>query len=276
LQIAPNVQLIAVEASDYYNGFTRTPNVYLVNGSERAIFIDTGFGKDEEIAAFTEAWSRQGKPAVSNIFLTHRHHDHTSGASKLKNVVGGKITSSQVEKEFIDPHLTGHTVEQTIADGEVLDLGGVTLEFIHTPGHTMGSMCVYYREQGVLFTGDMILGSSTTVISPGEGDMKCYIESMRKLKPYTPRLIAPGHGPMVTETIAKIDEMISHRLSREEQIVGLLRNGKDTIDSLFEALYPSIDERLHGTAKRQITSHLIKLEKDDRADKRGERYVLKQ
>ena len=141
------------------------------------------------------------------------------------------------------------------------------MDFIHTPGHTLGSTCIFLREQGVLFTGDMILGSSTTVISPDHGDMADYIESMRKLLRYEARLIAPGHGPMVDDPQAKIKGLIDHRLEREEQIVALVKDGNNTIDEMFSAIYPALHTGLHNTAKSQIRAHLNKLEKDGRVER---------
>ncbi|MCH8063433.1 MAG: MBL fold metallo-hydrolase [Chloroflexi bacterium] len=276
MEIAPGVELITVGESEYMDGFTHTPNVYFVQGSQGVAFVDTAFGKDEEQQAYLELWKSRGSPRVKAIILTHRHGDHIGGAVRLHESTGGPIHAGRVEVEAIDAELKGAGVSVPVGDGATLDLGGATLEFIHTPGHTLGSTCILLREQGVLFTGDMILGSSTTVISPDHGDMADYIESMRKLLPYDARLIAPGHGPMVHNPEAKIKELIDHRLEREEQIVALLRDGNSTIDEMFSAIYPALHAGLHNTAKSQIRAHLNKLEKDGRVERSdGGDYALR-
>ena len=235
MEIAPGVELITVNETEYMDGFTHTPNVYFIQGSEGVAFVDTAFGKDEEQQAYLELWKSRGGPTVMAIILTHRHGDHIGGAARLHESTRGPIHAGRVEVEAIDAELKSARVSVPVGDGDTLDLGGATLEFIHTPGHTLGSTCIFLREQGVLFTGDMILGSSTTVISPDHGDMADYIDSMRKLLTYDARLIAPGHGPMVQDTETKIRELIDHRLEREEQIVGLLKDGKTTIDEMFSS-----------------------------------------
>lgn len=267
MEIAPGVELITVNETEYMDGFTHTPNVYFIQGSDGVAFVDTAFGKDEEQQAYLELWKSRGSPSVKAIILTHRHGDHIGGAARLHESTGGPIHAGRVEVEAIDAELEGAGVGVPVGDGDSLDLGGATLKFIHTPGHTLGSTCVFLREQGVLFTGDMILGSSTTVISPDHGDMADYIDSMRKLLPYDARLIAPGHGPMVHDPEAKIKGLIDHRLEREEQIVALLGDGKNAIDEMFSAIYPELHAGLHNTAKSQIRAHLNKLVKDGRVER---------
>ena len=124
-----------------------------------AAFIDTAHGHEDEVRAHLELWETQGKPDVAAIVLTHRHLDHIGGAARLRHATGAEIVCSAVEREPIEEAATAIRVGRCVSDGETIDLGGSTLEFIETPGHTMGSLCVYYAEEGVLFTGDTILGS---------------------------------------------------------------------------------------------------------------------
>ena len=113
----------------------------------------------------------------------------------------------------------------TAEHGETIDLGRGTLEFIHTPGHTMGSLCVLYREPGILFTGDTILGTGSVVVSPDDGDMGAYLDSLESLLGYGPRMICPGHGPAIDDPMDRVRWLIDHRLARERQILGLLEQG---------------------------------------------------
>ena len=238
------------------------PNVYLVLGDSGAAFIDTAYGKDDEIRAQLAAWNALGSPPVAGIILTHRHGDHIGGAVQLHEATGGPILSSHEERAAVDASLTGGKVNRAVRSGETLDLGSATLEFIETPGHTLGSLCIYLRQDSVLFSGDMILGTGTTVISPDHGDMRLYIESLRGLLEYHAAVIAPGHGPEIHAANAKIQSLIDHRLDREAQLLRLIGEGKHTIEELFQAVYPELHPGLHDTARSQIRAHLNKLERD--------------
>ena len=266
IQVAPRVLGIPVGERDNV--------VYLVTGEKAAVFIDAGYDVQADVDSLAMHWDDTGRPPVAAIVVTHRHLDHAGGVRRLAGATGGVVTATAEEKPHIKEAFPGAVVGRTVADREVMDLGGVTLEFVHTPGHTMGSVCVYYREERVLFTGDTVLGSGTTTINPEQGEVAAYIKSLNMLLGLDVRLICPGHGAVIEEPQAKIREAIARRLSRERDIVELLSNGHRTLDQLFAALYADIDPGLHEVARRQIRSHLVKLESEGRVTIRAEEVRL--
>jgi glyoxylase-like metal-dependent hydrolase (beta-lactamase superfamily II) len=161
-------------------------------------------------------------------------------------------------------------VDITVSEGDVLNVAGLALNVIHTPGHSPGHVCFYLREEKALFTGDHVVGAGTTAIGPPKGDMALYIDSLRKLLKYDTELLCPGHGPVVRVPARKIQELIDHRLDREEQVLGLLRDGKETVEELVKEIYPELPERLINAAKGQAKAHLVKLENEGRVASRTE------
>lgn len=252
-------------------------NVYLIVG-QNALFVDTGYSTDESFNLIVDTWKRLGEPIVAAIALTHRHSDHIGGALRLARLTGGPIFSTGNEKPYIEKLLHDEQYINTVSDGHVIDLGDVTLEFIHSPGHTTGSLCILLREESILFTGDTILGSSSTSINPLQGDMALLLETLRKLLTYKPNIIAPGHGPIITDPENNIRILIERRLKRENELIEMLRKKPATIEDLRNQLYSKLPPSLYKTSYNQVASHLIKLVKDGKVSishsQTGDMYLL--
>jgi glyoxylase-like metal-dependent hydrolase (beta-lactamase superfamily II) len=270
LEIAPGVYSIGEETRTFMGVYA--PNVYLVVG-ERAALIDSGYQNSELVGPVLGHIERLAPSGLAYIVITHPHPDHIGGCSAIKEASGAEVVlHSQADAQARANWLVA---DRLVEDGEALDIGGVVLQMVHTPGHTSGNMCIYIESDGILFAGDHILGIGTTVIDMSDGDMALYIDSLRKLFEYRIRLICPGHGPVVTEPERKIKELIAHRLEREEQIVSCLRQGRRRLTAIVSDIYPELDPRLTGLAEMQILAHLRKLVAEEKAAVDGDEYALR-
>jgi len=271
------------------------PAVYLVVDGGQGALIDAGYADEGSLRARLEYLRGIPELRLDHIILTHHHIDHASGAPRLRQATGARIclhpredrvlrdwkenapqdlppAGSLEERVRAWRHEAARaTADRLVEDGDTIAVGGVTIEVVHTPGHTLGSICLYLREERALFTGDTVLGLGTVAIAPPpHGDMGLYIESLERLKGYDAALLCPGHGPPVQDVGRKLQELIDHRHERERQILAALGRGRDTLRALLDDIYPELDRRLLNMARGQILAHLAKLEAEGRVVRRGE------
>ncbi len=271
MELAPGIHNILTDLQ-HATGVT---NTYLVVGSEGAAFIDTGWDRPGEAQARIDHWRGLGSPPLMGIIVTHRHPPHWGNAPAIQKACGpAPIIASIVEKEAIETRMPHAKVDRAVRDGETLSLGSLTLELLEAPGHTYGSLAVFVRETRALFTGDTVMGTGTSVINPGEGEIGLYLQTLAKLLRYDPSVIYPGQGPVVTDPRGKLNELIEHRKAREAQILDLLKQGRSSADEMVAVLYSGLREGLLRLAKNQVESHLIKLVHDGKAIADGARYRL--
>lgn len=288
MEIVPGIHLTPAGAEARVSVGVGPPNAYLLAGTAGAAFIDTGYDIDRETRSRLDYVAALDGVPVKAIIVTHRHADHMGGAAHIHKATGGEIFSNPVEQPSVDAALGEAAgpgvgegdgrprVHRTVEDGETLDLGGLTLEFVHAPGHTVGSLAIYAREPRVLFTGDNVLGNVTPSISPDHGDMALYFQTLHRFLDFDMALICPGHGPMVQDARQWVEKVIQHRLEREEQVLSALRRGHGTVEEMFREIYPVLDSRLHSRAQGQIRCHLIKLEREGRVRANDGSYALTQ
>lgn len=295
MEITPRIHSLPAQPA-FYTG-PQSPNVFLVVDGNQGALIDSGFGDEKSVQERLEMLKAWRGLRLLYIVLTHHHFDHTSGAAQIREATGARTVLHEREEEFLrdwrgeapqDIELPGEQgqvgealrrfrrqaaeagPDVRLADGDRLRVGSLALEIVHTPGHTMGSVCVYLPEERALFTGDTALGLGTVAISPPpHGDMALYLESLERLKGYDAVLMLPGHGQPVRDVPHKLQELIDHRREREDQILRLLAEGKRTPQAMLRVIYPELDKRIVPMAVRQIEAHLAKLEAEGRVSRLG-------
>ncbi len=233
-------------------------NTYLV-GRARPILIDTGAGVPEYVPLMDEYLRRRGWARPERVILTHRHRDHMGGVADLRRRFGELPVAKMV---FKDSGLPAGMAD--LRDGQTVEGDEVTLIPVHTPGHASDHLCFYLKEERALFTGDLILGGSTSVIPDDDGDLGQYLESLRRVQALDVRRIYPAHGPVIEDAQAKIQEYLDHRMLRERQILEALGAGARTIPEMVKVIYADVSPALHAAAAMSVHSHLRKLKQDGR------------
>jgi len=228
-------------------------NTYLVGRAE-PILIDTGAGVPDYVPVFDGYLRSRGWTRPARIVLTHRHRDHLGGVPHLRERFPALRVSKMIFRDEGLPEAT-----EDLREGEQVVGDGVTLVPVHTPGHASDHLCYYLPEERALFSGDLILNGSTSVIPDGDGDLGQYMDSLRRVQRMDIRRIYPAHGPVIEDGPAKIQEYIDHRLLRERQILETLGAGARTIPDVVKIVYAEVPEKLHAMAGQSVHSHLKKL-----------------
>jgi hydroxyacylglutathione hydrolase len=233
-------------------------NTYLL-GRRDPILLDTGAGVPEYMNELAGYLAERGWTQPSRVVLTHRHRDHLGGVPHLRERFRGLPVGKMVHRDAELPEGI-----EGLRDGATIRGDGVTLRAIYTPGHASDHLCYYLEEENAVFTGDVVLAGSTTVIPAEDGDLLDYMSSLKRLQQLGVRRIYPAHGPVVEDGPALIAEYIEHRLLRERQILEVLGGGPATIPAIVERVYAAVPKNLHAMAGQSVASHLKKLAREGR------------
>lgn len=257
--------------------FTFTGTGTYIVGHGKVAIIDPGPADPEHLDAVAAAVAGE---TVSHFLITHTHMDHSPGAGPLRARLGGTIAGCaplvlrddgpRADAGF-DP---GYAPDHVMADGEAVAGPGWTLRAVHTPGHTSNHLCFALEEEGALFSGDHVMGWSTTVVAPPDGDMADYMASLAKLMGRSDVRYYPTHGAPVDEPQRLVKGMIAHRRQRETQILAQLAQGPRAIPAMVEQMYAAIDRRLWPAAGRSVLAHLIDLEARGRVRRAGDDWQV--
>ena len=263
-QVTPLVRRITAGNSGIFTG--PGTNTYLI-GNDEVTVIDPGPALPAHIEAITQTSSH-----IKQILLTHTHPDHSPGTKLLQDKIGvpvfALITESSKDQD------TTFTPERILSDGETLTSKDYTIEVIHTPRHASNHLCYLLKQEKLLFTGDHIMDGSTVVISPPDGNMQEYIDSLLKLKKYDLNKIAPGHGELMDDPYATVEWIVQHRMERELKVIKTLQlQNSGDLDTLVRDVYSDVDAILHPIAKWSLEAHLIKLINDGVVKRTNDKFI---
>jgi glyoxylase-like metal-dependent hydrolase (beta-lactamase superfamily II) len=258
-QVEPGIaRLLAHNPSPFT--FTGTQS-YLVGTREVAV-IDPGPDLPEHVDAIVAALG--GRRLVA-IVCTHTHRDHSPASRPLAAATGAPIVGcAALSLASVGPRADAsfdgdYRPDRVLGDGEAIMIDGEPLTAVATPGHTSNHLCFAYRD--VLFTGDHVMGWSTSVVVPPDGDMGDYMASLDRLRGRDDRIYFPAHGPAVLKPQQLVRGMLGHRMQRERQILKRLAEGDRTIEQIVAAAYPGLDPRLVPAAGGSVAAHLLDLER---------------
>jgi glyoxylase-like metal-dependent hydrolase (beta-lactamase superfamily II) len=246
---------------------------YLV-GSEEVAVIDPGPDDPEHVDAIVEA---VGSRNLVAILCTHTHRDHSPAAAPLAERTGAPVIGCPpLALETVGPRADAafdgeYSPDHVLADGESIEVDGRPLTAVSTPGHTSNHLCFAYGD--ALFTGDHVMGWSTTVVFPPDGDMAAYMASLDKLRKREDRIYFPAHGPPVTNPQQYVRHLAGHRLQRERQILKLVSERPLEIPKIVASAYPGLDPRLLTAAGGSVYAHLLDLERRGHVSRNGDLWT---
>ncbi len=267
-QLSPLVRRVTCENP---SAFTYTGTGSFIIGTGCVAILDPGPHDMRHLDALLAALSPE--ETVSHIMVTHTHSDHSPLAKYLKEKTHALICGGEdrpLQTAALDPDLpelvAGIKLEEAVdndycpdivlKDGDIIAGHNWTLEAVFTPGHIGNHFCFSLGQEKTLFTGDHIMGWSTSIIAPPEGNMADYMQSLEKLLFRDDVLLRPTHGPAIEEPKEFIRAYIEHRQAREEQIIAQLKAGLSQIQPMVEVIYADIDKKLHPAAAMSMLAHL--------------------
>ena len=259
-RVAPGIRRIVARNPGPFT--FRGTGTYVVGDGEVAV-IDPGPDLDEHVASLLAGLAGE---QITHILITHTHRDHSPAAAAVKAASGATTWG-------FGPHAGGRrgdpAVEEggdwdfapdvTVRDGDAIAGKGWRFEAVHTPGHTSNHLCFALPESGVLFSGDHVMGWSTSVIAPPDGDMSAYMASLDKLLGRRDAVYWPTHGPAITEPQDHVRAFIAHRREREAGILECLDAGAERIEAIVDKLYLGLEPGLRRAAGRSVHAHLLDL-----------------
>ena len=229
--------------------------------------IDAGVGDPRHLATLEEALAGETN---AQVVVTHGHFDHASGAAAIAR----RLEQVRfLKKPWPERDVRWPVPWTRLADGDLIEAGDTHLLTIHTPGHAADHLCFWHAQSRTLFGGDLAIEGSTVYIpSSVDGDLAAYLASIERVLALDPARILPAHGPVIENPASLLRAYLRHRRQREGQIVGILRESESTSDAIVRRLYGGLHDELFARARDMVEAHLLKLERDGRAIRVGDRW----
>jgi len=256
------------------SAFTYTGTQTWIVGESEVAVIDPGPDIPEHVAAIVEA---VGKRPLVAILCTHTHRDHSPAARPLAERTSAPVIGcAPLALETVGPRADAafdgdYSPDRVLEDGDRIEVDGRPLTAVATPGHTSNHLCLAWGD--ALFTGDHVMGWSTTVVVPPDGDMAAYMHSLHKLRQRDDRIYYPAHGPPVTNPRQYVRSLIGHRMQRERQILKLVCERPRPIPDIVANAYPGLDRRLTAAAGGSVHAHLLDLQSRGLVEQEGELWT---
>lgn len=272
VEIAPNIRRIVANNP---NPFTfHGTGTYIVGRGQVAV-VDPGPLLDDHVKAILAATAGE---TISHILITHTHNDHSPAAAPLKAATGAKVygcgpVAVHRDEGGVDVEEGGdrsYAPDVQMRDGDRVQVGALGFEAVFTPGHTSNHVCFALSDGSAFFSGDHVMGWSTTVIAPPDGEMAAYFASLEKLLSRPEAPFYPTHGNPIVQSQAYVRKLIEHRHARERQIEVCLQRGIGTIAEMVAVIYSEVDKRLHPAAARSVLAHLQHMVATGRALSEGQ------
>ncbi len=260
-QLTPKIaRLIASNSGP----FTFTGTCTYIVGENNLAIIDPGPELEDHFERLVAGIAGRH---VAHILVTHTHRDHSPLARRLAAVTGAPILGCDIhvasrplfagESNSLEGSADGlHRADQVLREGDIVEGDGYSFETLFTPGHTANHLAFAMREENALFSGDHVMGWSTTIVAPPDGDMADYMASLEKLREREETVYYPGHGGPVEQPRRFVRGLINHRRQRETSILSRLKDGDRQISDIVPKIYDGISPRLHGAAALSVFAHL--------------------